>query len=142
MNNSLKTDEGFIALVSVILISLILTVVVFTVSFGGFSSRFNILDSEFKETSFFAARSCRDIALLKLSINDSYLPVGGGDDVLLSDPDDVLRCRIVSISVVGGEWVIETSAQFEKAETNLNTKAEKIGGSFSIISSYEVEDFN
>lgn len=136
-----KKNHGFIALVSVIIVSLILTVVVFALSFGGFSLRFNILGSEFKEISFFSAKSCRDIAILKLSVNNSYLPRLGGDDIFLSDSKDGLTCKIVSIFLQGGETVVETSAEFEKARTNLRTSTLKINGNYSIVSSYEVINF-
>lgn len=135
-----KKESGFIALVSVIIISLILTVVVFALSFGGFSLRFNILDSEFKEISFFSAKSCRDIALFKLSTNDSYLPRPEGDVVFLSDSEDGLSCMIVSVSLEGGETIVETSAEFEKARTNLRTRAEKVSGYYFVLSSFEVKN--
>src|SRR3989344_2331312 len=61
-----NASGGFIALISAVIISLVLMVVVFSVSTLAFFSRFNQLDSEYKEKSSALAESCVDLAILKL----------------------------------------------------------------------------
>jgi hypothetical protein len=65
-------NKGFIALISVIIISAVLLVVTSTLSFSGFYGRYNILDSELKERSKSLAEACGDIAILKLAGDINY----------------------------------------------------------------------
>lgn len=62
--------RGFIALMSVIIISAVLLLVVTTSSFTGFYSRFNMLDAELKARSAAAADACADTQLLKAAQNN------------------------------------------------------------------------
>jgi len=73
-----KTNSGFIALISAIIISAILLIIVTNLSLNGFYSRFNILDSELKERTSSLAEACADTALLKLANDSAYV---GGESV-------------------------------------------------------------
>src|SRR3989338_10652840 len=85
-------QSGFILLMSSIVISAILVVVVFSLSFSGFFTRFNLLDSYNKEASLALANACGDIAVLKFIQDDTYsgnetLPIGSDScGVLLISP--------------------------------------------------------
>lgn len=63
---------GYIALISVIIISVLLMLIVVGTSQIGFNNRFNILDSEFKEQSVALAEACIDTARLRLSVDETY----------------------------------------------------------------------
>lgn len=64
-----ERSGGFIALISVVIISFVLLLAATTLSFGGFYSRFNILDSESKEASDELADACIEHARLLLSLD-------------------------------------------------------------------------
>lgn len=72
LNYNQKNNKGFIALFSVILISFVLLLVTTTLSFAGFSGRFNILESEYKKRSRELAEACLATARLKLAENNFY----------------------------------------------------------------------
>ena len=65
-------DSGFVALISVVLISAIVVVMLFTANVSSFYSRFDILDSEYKYISLKLASSCANVALLSLAQNYQY----------------------------------------------------------------------
>lgn len=88
-----NSNEGFIALISAVIISLVLMMVVFSVSTLGFFSRFNQLDSEYKEKSSALAESCVDLAILKLIENKDY----PGNEVVISADSS---CEIKPIQIL------------------------------------------
>src|SRR3989344_8321294 len=73
-----KSNKGFVALISAIIISVILLLIATNLSLTGFYSRSNILDGELKEISSGYAEACVDTALLKLANDSGYT---GGDSV-------------------------------------------------------------
>lgn len=117
-----KSNHGFVALMSVIIISVILLLVATTLSRTGFSGRLNILDSEYKERSSALAEACVDTALLKLATEVTYasnlmpdiVPVGA-DRCTVNRPFDSSLDPIT----------FETSATFQNATTNLRVKVAK-----------------
>jgi hypothetical protein len=72
MTNKTQKKEGFVALISVVIISAILLLVAVTLSLSGYYGRYNILDSELKKRSVAIAEACVDTALLNLANNPSY----------------------------------------------------------------------
>ncbi len=140
MMGKTKNNSGYIALVSVISISLIISVIVFTLNLKGFFSRFSILDSEFKEISLTYAMSCRDIALYKLKVNGEYEPKAEGDTVLISSPSEGETCLIKEIKKENDNWVIKTVGVRGKAYTNLEIVIAKSGENLVILSSKEVSN--
>ncbi|MEK7569738.1 MAG: hypothetical protein AAB500_02525 [Patescibacteria group bacterium] len=75
--------KGFIALFSVIIITLVLLVVAVSLNFTGFFSRFNIFDTEKKEQSSALAEACLEDARLELALNSTF--TGGGGVTLGTD---------------------------------------------------------
>jgi len=112
----MTSQQGYIALVSAIVISALLMTFTFALSFSGFFARFNILNSEYKERSIGLAEACADIALLKLSENSAYT---GGENVAV-DGDS---CHIYTVATVGANFEIYTDANFNSAETNIKVVA-------------------
>jgi hypothetical protein len=122
-------DRGFAALISVIIIALVLMLVTTSLSFGGYYTRFNTLDKEFKEISVALAESCVEVARLRLAKDSLYSPtdevvsLGGG------------TCLIVSAT----SGVIHTSAEYKNHSTFLEVSVDPL--TQSIISWREVAGF-
>lgn len=74
-NRKPKSNKGFIALMSVIIISAITMALAFTTNVSTFYSRFDALDAEYKRIAEGLAESCVDQALLKLAQSYQYDPV-------------------------------------------------------------------
>jgi len=87
---------------SSIVISAILVAVVLSLSFSGFFTRFNILDSYNKEASLALAEACGEIAVLKLMQDNTYL---GTELVNIGDNS----CYVQPIS--SGSYQISTTAK-------------------------------
>jgi hypothetical protein len=96
--------RGFIALMSVIILSAMLLGLVSTANTAGFFARFNALNAEYKQVAFGLAESCANVALLSLAqnyaydptLNAAYVPSQG---LLVSLDAD--SCYIQSITDVG-----------------------------------------
>ncbi len=92
---SLNYQEGYIALISALLISVSLLTLVIAVSSEGFYSRFNVLESEQKEISTYLAEACVQTAILEIAQDSNYnddpeiIPVG--------ESSENLECEIVSV---------------------------------------------
>ncbi|OGI60837.1 hypothetical protein A2814_03435 [Candidatus Nomurabacteria bacterium RIFCSPHIGHO2_01_FULL_38_19] len=109
-----KTTAGFIALMSAIIISVILLLIAVNLSFTGFYSRSNILDSEFKARSSALAEACVDTVLLNLANNPSYT---GEESITVSGTD---TCEIGTIVPTADPIIVEVTADFQNAITNLH----------------------
>ena len=68
-----KTKRGFVALISVIMVSAVLMLIAVTLSTSNFFERYDILGSELKEKSSANAEACADYGLLVLANNESVL---------------------------------------------------------------------
>lgn len=113
MNKNLKNQEsGFILLMSSIVISAILVAVVFSLSFSGFFTRFNLLDSYNKEASLNLAQSCGDIAVLKRIQDGAY----AGNETLTVGSDS---CQVLTFETSGSEIIIKTTATVHNAVSNI-----------------------
>ncbi len=115
--------NGFVALMSVIIISAFLLVMIFTLGLGTFLSRINVLDIEFKKTSRSLAEACANQTMLKLAQNSSYTPVSSGECIGVGDTCGAsgakLTCRICQVSAVGSDRTILTRAVYSGAYTNI-----------------------
>jgi hypothetical protein len=105
-------EKGFILLMSSIVVSAILVAVVFSLSFAGFFTRFNLLDSYNKETSLRLAQACSDIAVLKRIQNVSY----HGDETIAIGSE---TCQILALELSGSEKIIKTTANKGGAISNI-----------------------
>lgn len=136
---SLKTKNfkgGYIALISIIVISVLLLTMGVVISFGGFFTRFTILENEYKEISTSLAEACADMAILKLIENWNY---AGGEDQII----DSNSCRIVSVQDINGsQKLIKTKAVYQNSHTNLEIAVEKNGSKINIIFWREIPVLN
>lgn len=106
-----RNSQGFIALMSAIIISAVLLTIVATSSWGGFYKRSNGLDAELKARSVAAADACVAAALLSLAKRGDP----AGSILALNELDE---CRIGAVS--GAEQkTFEVQATSSGAVTNL-----------------------
>ena len=137
--NRNKTEQGFIALITAIAISLILLVVTVALNQAGFLTRSTLLDSEYKERSSALAEACADTTFLKLVadpdpthiLSDAIIPVGTD------------TCTIHSVVLDGApnQYAIETKAVFQEATTNLRIRIVVNASDISIVSWNELPSF-
>ncbi|MDD5068282.1 MAG: hypothetical protein PHS53_00910 [Candidatus Pacebacteria bacterium] len=121
----LKQKQGFIALISTIVISVVLLLVVSTASLTGFYGRSDILDSELKERTNALAEACVDKAILYVADGSAHTY-----PELVSVSTD--KCYIDSISA----GVIKTHALYSSFRTNLQVTINT--ANFSVFSWEEV----
>lgn len=114
--------NGFIALTSVVIISVILLVVTVGGSLTGFYSRSAVLDTELKERSAALADACADVVLLRLAGDASYAGpeiVSVGNDscqiFASSNPSDDPRSFVVQAAYRRTYTTLELSANVDAA---------------------------
>lgn len=127
-------QKGYIALVSIIIIAVLLITIGIVISFGGFFTRFSILENEYKEISTDLAEACADMAILKLVENWNYT---GGENFTI----DSKNCQIISVQDFGSEKLIRTQAIYQNSYTNLEVKVSKTDSKININSWQEVAKF-
>lgn len=107
-----KNERGYIALVSVLIISVVLLTLAVSVSLTGFYARSNILGTEVKEQSTALAESCIQKAIADVAIGNPALgKVKFGENPY--DNDYPYECTIVSVltdELVTGQTTIYAQA--------------------------------
>jgi hypothetical protein len=73
INRKNKYENGFVALISAILLSSMLLLVAIVLSTSSFFARFNILGSELKEKGLSVAEACADEGLLLIANNENHI---------------------------------------------------------------------
>lgn len=112
MTKAKNNNQGFIALLSVIIISFVLLLIAVTMNFSSFTSRFNILESEYKEKSSALAEGCTQIAHLKIVENTTF--TGTSTEIIGTD-----TC---TYSVTNdNEKTIYSHGEFQNAHTYFKT---------------------
>ena len=112
---SKKYNRGFVALITVIVISLILILVSITLSQSAFLSRSVVSDSENKEKSISIADACADTARLKLITDHTY---SGNESVPIGSESCFIRPVLTNTPSIG-ESTIEVKASIRDSVTNL-----------------------
>ena len=134
MKNTISYNQGYITLMSAIIISALLLAITVSLGFNGLFGRLNIVDSESKERSSALAQACADKEILNLAKEVSYTnPVQVGSD----------QCTIVSVAVdvpSVGQTTIQTQAVINKSYTDLQVIIDS--SNFSIISWQECATFD
>lgn len=118
---SKKTKEksgisGYIALISVIIISVLLMGIALVASIDNFFARYNTLDDESKNISSELAEACVSAELNKLAVNPLDTSVGA---IAINQTDS---CTVVSVTPnypSNGKTTIKTYADVSHAVTNL-----------------------
>lgn len=136
---------GFVALMSIIIMSALVIGLIFTVGVSVFFSRFSVLDGEYKRTSLALAESCTNTAMLKIAQDSAYEPVSGGECVSVSDicgvSGTVRTCKICSVTVAGGIYTIRTRAVYRGAHTTIETKGALGPDNFNVTSWREISTY-
>jgi len=109
--------QGYIAITSAIVISILVLTIVLALSFSGFYGRTNIGNSYYKQISRALAESCVDSARLKIAYNPLYSPT---NEIVAIGSDS---CIINSVQTVPTPTppriIIKTEATINGAVTNL-----------------------
>ncbi len=127
-----NSRDGFIALISAVIISAIILIFTVTLSYSSFFVRYSLLDSEYKDRSMALADGCIDYSLLKYANDSSYL----GNENLAIGSDS---CFIRPIQVSGNNFIIQAQAVFQNSHTNLQVTFDK--SSLVLISWTEIPNF-
>ncbi len=131
--NSFESQQGFIALISVLIISSVLLVSVVSLAQFGVANRYFLLDLENKTKSQKLAESCVHVARLKVFQDPAT-------ELLISEPDIIIpvgseECSITLIdpdTTSTPYSVIETFAKVDGgATTNLRVFVKKSNGDFT-----------
>lgn len=125
--------RGFIALISVIIVSAILLIIAVTLSLNQFYDRYNILESEYKERSSSLAEACVDSALLELTNDINY---SGNSTTTVYDTN---KCYTGNIPPTIPQKTFQTRAIYQNSYTNLKVKVDT--SNFSIMSWEEIPNF-
>ncbi|HYF04813.1 MAG TPA: hypothetical protein VEA59_01430 [Patescibacteria group bacterium] len=125
-------QEGYIALVSVIVLMSVLLIITLALSQVSFFARFNVISRENKKISRYLAEACADEALLYVANNPSYSVASGGQTITL-DAIAGTGCKVCSVGT-GSTRVILTRAKHKDSYTNLQVTASLTNSSISITS--------
>jgi hypothetical protein len=107
-------QSGFIALISVTLVSVILLGMTLSLSQFGIVSRVNLLSYEEKHTSKALAESCVHYAQIFIA-NDSEYTLSTPQDLPVGDH----TCTLVEVTKTGATHTIKTKGRAGDAATNL-----------------------
>ena len=101
--------DGFVALITAIILSAILLIVTTTLNQTSFFTRSILLDSEYKERSAALAEACVDVARLKLANNPTYPG---------NEPSIPVGSELCEIKPISGN-TIEAKGIYRESVTNL-----------------------
>ncbi len=115
--------RGFVALLSVIIISTVLLGLVATANTAAFLSRFAELDTEYKYTSSALAKACVNVALRNLAQNYNYITTN--EEIFVGqDSCHIVEVRVVSTTATQKTVIVQTSASYKETFTNLLVTAQ------------------
>ncbi len=124
---------------SVVIMSAIVLVMIFTLGASVFFSRFSVLDGEYKRVSLALAEACANTAMLKIAQDSSYSKSGAGECESVSDTCGVSSatktCRICHVSKSGSVYTIRARAVYKGAYTNIVARG-TLGATNFVISSW------
>jgi hypothetical protein len=120
-----STQNGFIALISILIVSAVLLATTLGLAQFGIANRFFILNMEQKASSKKLAEACVHIARIQTYNDPTFVR-----STPLSVPLTGSTCTIVSITPSGNNSTIETSGQTGEAITNLSVVVDNTDGDF------------
>lgn len=129
----LKSRGGYIALISVIVLTAIILVIVFTLGLGSFYGRMDILGSDFKEQSQALSEACLETARLNMLSDPEY---AGNENVTVGSS----TCFIGAITSSGtAHKLILTEGMHQNSYTSLRTTINASSG--AIVGIEQLKDF-
>ncbi len=132
MKKTLAGENGYMAIVTAIILSLVMLAIASVSGSSSLWARMNETDAYSKRISYFLSRSCLDYSLLRLAQTASYagsatVPVG-------SD-----QCTLRPVVPSGVNTIIEAKGQFNGATTNLRLTV--VTQDLSTVSLEEITSF-
>lgn len=124
--------KGYIAITTSIILAILILVVAVSLGSSSLFTRFNAVDFNNKQISYFTARSCLSYALLKLTENSNY---SGNESINVSE----YQCGILPLETSGPNKIIKARSQIDGATTNL--KLTVTANTLSTVSLEEVVKF-
>ena len=118
------TPRGFVALMSVIIISAVLMTMVYLLSASSFLERFDALDGEYKRESLALAEACVNAGILKIAQSDY-----SAAQIVIDSTDPKKTCRVCQLSSSGD---ILTRAVYNGAYTNLSVSVDPTQGNYPV----------
>jgi len=112
LKNASERRDGFIVLLSVIILSAVLLLLAATLSTSGYFQRRGVLDSQFRESSYFLALSCIDQAAFKLSGDLDY---AGNETISMGQ----YQCSILPLVTEGTNTLIHSTATVDQNTSKL-----------------------
>ena len=113
-------QRGYSALISTLLLSAILSVLVFSASANAFLSRQNTTASEQYLQAIQLANSCASVALVNLAEDTAYSPKVGGDLISVLPH---ISCYIDSVTLAGNSATVHTHARVESSHAFVEVAA-------------------
>lgn len=114
--------RGYVALLSVLIISTILTVTVFAAGTSAFLARFDVLDHEDHAEAVRLAVTCIYAAAYSLTKDHMHRPAGGGTLISFEFGDAIRSCRIERITQDTDELTVQTSARVRESSAVLTAR--------------------
>ena len=114
-----KSEQGYIALTSAVILGVTLLVAVLGFAFIIFFNKKSTTQAILKEDSYFAARACLEKALLNLTADSTY---AGGEDVSVGSD----QCTVSSVIEDGSNYLITATATIERSTTTLELTVDGI----------------
>lgn len=129
-----KSEKGFMALMTAMVLSLVLMLGAVTLNQSEFFIRSSAADAEYKARSVTLARACVTTALAKLAADSVY---AGNETIRIAV--DACHIRSITLGSSVGQYTIETHATVGGAATNLRIVAR--AADLSIVSWNEISSF-
>jgi len=120
----IKNTNGYIAIISVIIISMVLLTATITLSLTGFLNRFNILEGEAKEISIGLATACVESARIKIARDLNYF----GDETINVGERS---CTIISVTDNGS--TVQVVGEYKGATTRYEAILDSEQNIFSLM---------
>jgi hypothetical protein len=120
-----RDERGYIALISILILSAVLLVTTLSLAQFGIASRYFILDLEYKTVSEKLAEGCVHIARIR-AYNDPTYEVNSPTTIAIGDG----TCTFESVSPSGDETTIEVSNTSGNAVTNYEVVVDNTNGDF------------
>ncbi len=134
------SQRGFIALLSVSIISAILMLYIFTIGVASFFNRIDTLEAENKRVSLGLAEACINASMLRVAqnipTNNLCIPTMGGT---CGGTDAQLVCKICTTSAGGGFATTTVRAVWRGSYSTIQASFDTLPGSYKIVDWRELQ---
>ncbi len=128
--NIQNKKNGYIALISLIIIGAIVLLIILAITFSGLTQKLNMIEGNHAVRAYYLANACGNYALLKLQQDENY---GGNENLVL----DGQSCQIEDIWGSGNEnRTVFVSSELGLAKKNIRIEISQLRPK-TIIKSWE-----